>query len=208
MKIIFRNFLLSFCALLLVAGCGAAPAAAPVEEPPPEEPRFVRTPVAGAISLEDGRKSQGFAKGGIGDEMTNVFFSFCVNQAELTEEFEGEKTERGYVYLVAEVTVKNAFDGPIPMWADDFIAQWGEAGDENCYPVAKSADTQMEEEFTLGEGRSVTKNLVYEVPRPEGMNEYGISYLEYYEDQAEGNRFMISFKLSMPPKPAPEEETE
>jgi predicted small lipoprotein YifL len=199
MKKLFGLFLiLLLCLLLSVAGCGSAKTPdAPAEDPPVADvPEDTRTPVVGAITIEDGRKVDGVAFGGIGDDLTNVFFSFCIDKAELKDEFEGEKAERGFIYLYADVTVKNAFDGPIPMWAADFIAQWGEGDNDYCYPLAKVASYQMDDEFTLAEGRTVSKSLVYEVPLPENKNEYKISYLEYFEDGVEGNLFLISFELS------------
>ncbi|MCL1804506.1 MAG: DUF4352 domain-containing protein [Clostridiales bacterium] len=194
-------------ALIPAGGCGKEQA----EEPPPEEEPVeeivdVRTHVNGALTLDDGRKVDGFAYGKIGDELTNVFFTFCVNKAELRDEFGEDQAERGFAYLVAEVTVSNAFDGPIPMWASDFIAQWGEGDGDYCYPLAKTAGTQMEEEFRLAVDQSVTRELVFEVPLPEVKNEYGISYLEYYEDDVEGNLFMVSFELSAPQKASAEED--
>ena len=203
-KLLFKNYLwllIVLFALSLIAGCGAAPPAAvpsePPEEAPPAAPEDPRTPVAGAITMSDGRKVNGFASGKIGDELTNVFFSFRIDKAGLAEEFEGQKADRGFVYLIAEATVKNAFDGPVPMWADDFIAQWGDGDNDYCYPMDKVSDDQMDEEFSLAEGESVTKILVYEVPLPESGNDYGISYLEYYQDDVKGNLFMVNFKLRL-----------
>lgn len=206
MKRMLRFLLIVICVLFLAAGCGSAPPEDPPEEAPADEPIDIRTPVVGALTLDDGRKTEGFAAGKIGDELTNVFFSFRINKAELTEEFGEYKAERGFAYLVAEITVKNIFDGQIPMWATDFIAQWGEGDNDYCYPLDKSAGSQMENEFRLAKDQSVTRDLVYEVPLPQDKNEYGISYLEYYEDEVEGNLFLIRFELSAPQKPAEDDD--
>ena len=190
------RFLLIVLALLLIAGCGggAAPNQPGVVTPdePEEDPRPA---VAGAITLEDGRKVKGFAYGEIGDEMRNVFFSFWVDKAELMGEFAGQRPERRLIYLVAEVTVKNNLDKPIPMWADDFIAQWGDGDNDYGYPIEKFTRSQMDSEFTLAPDESITRTLIYEVRLPEDKNEYGISYLEYYADEVEGNLFMVNFEL-------------
>ncbi|MDR0469784.1 MAG: DUF4352 domain-containing protein [Peptococcaceae bacterium] len=190
-------FLLLLLALFLFMGCGGGAVSGPPDVEPPVKPEENPGPaVAGAITMEDGRKVNGFAYGGIGDEMRNVFFSFRIDNVKLTEEFAGEKSERGLIYLAAEVTVKNVLDRPITMWADDFIAQWGKGDNDYCYPAEKFADLQMDEEFILASGESVSRTLVYVVRIPENKNEYGISYREYYADEVEGNLFMVNFELS------------
>ncbi|MCL2166951.1 MAG: DUF4352 domain-containing protein [Clostridiales bacterium] len=180
--------------LLLVSGCGSSAAVVePPEETPEEDPR---PQVIGARTLEDGRKVGGSAKGKIGEEMVSVFFSFTVNRAEFAREFEENKPERSYIYLITEVTVKSVLDKSLPMWADDFPIQWGDGNNDYAYPLEKISNSQMDAEYRLNEGDSVTKNLIYEVPEPDGEREYTITYLEYYEDDVEGNMFYVSFSLS------------
>jgi hypothetical protein len=196
-SLLVLSILLISLVLLLAAGCGGGVAANPPEaEEPPEPEEEPRPAVVGAITLEDGRKVDGFAYGGIGDEMRSVFFSFQVDKAELMEEFEGKKADPRLAYLVAEVTVKNVMDKPVTMWADDFIAQWGDGNNDYGYPIERFYISQMEEEYSLAPDESVSCVLVYEVSLPEAENEYGISYLEYYADDVEGKLFMVNFKLS------------
>jgi len=190
--------LLCVCALWLTAGCSSKQ-----PDPPPAPPPVVeavedkRTPVVGAKTLEDGRKVGGVARGKIGDELINTFFSFRVEKAELTAVFEGQQPFRGFVYLVADITVKNTFDESIPMWSDDFLVQWGSGDREYCYPLSKAVHSQMDDEYLLSVNGSVTKKLVFEVPVPEEDNEYNLSYQEYYEDEVEGNIYYIVFTLSI-----------
>jgi hypothetical protein len=146
--------------------------------------------------MEDGRKVGGTVKGRLGEELTNVFFSFKVNKAEYADTFEGLKPVKTYKFLVVEITVKNAFDEPIPMWAQDFIIQWGDGDKDYGCPISKSADTQMDEAYRLALDESVTKVVVYEVPVTEESKEYSISFLEYYEDKVEGNLFYVVFTVA------------
>ncbi|MCL2122132.1 MAG: DUF4352 domain-containing protein [Clostridiales bacterium] len=180
--------------VLFVSGCNPFAVETPPEEPPEEDPR---PQVIGARTLEDGRKVGGSAKGKIGEEMVSVFFSFTVNRAELAGEFEENKPERSYIYLIIEMTVRSILDRSLPMWADDFPIQWGDGDNDYAYPLEKISDSQMDAEFSLHEGESVTKNLIYEVPAPDGEREYTITYLEYFADDVEGNMFYVSFNLSM-----------
>ena len=185
------------CATLCLAGCGA-PAPVPVEPEELPDPYAGKTPVIGARTLEDGRKTGGAAKGRIGEELTNVFFGFSVDKAELAAEYEEHKPERrDDAYLIAEITVTNTADKPITMWTDDFLLQWGDGENDYGYPIEKLTETQMDAEFRLGVGQSVTGLVLYEVPVPAGENEYNISYVEFYEDEVEGNTFYILFTLSV-----------
>ena len=185
---------LLLCTAVFLAACGGlGQTTTPADA---EEAGDNLTPVIGAKTLEDGRKVGGSAKAGIGETMTNVFFSFSVNRAELTDNYEGEMAERGFLFLVAEITVTNTFDETLPMWASDFLVQWGDGDDDYGYPLVHFAETQMEDEFNLEVGADVTADVVFEVPLQEGGNEYNISYLEYYEDDVEGNMFYVMFNLS------------
>jgi len=183
------------CMMLCLAGCGAV-VPDPVEPEEAPDPYADRTPVIGARTLEDGRKTGGVAKGRPGDELTNIFFAFSVDKVELAAEYEDNKPDRGYAYLIADLTVTNATDKPITMWADDFLLQWGDGDNDYGYPEEKFTETQMEAEFRLNVGQSVTKSVLYEVPVPEGENEYNISYVEFYDDKVEGNTFYVIFNLA------------
>ncbi|MCL1848843.1 MAG: DUF4352 domain-containing protein [Clostridiales bacterium] len=181
------------CIALLASGCGSKP----VEPPPPpvvEEVDY-RTPVVGGRILEDGRKIGGSVKGALGEELTNSFFSFSIDRAELAAEYEGEKAVRGYTYLVAEITVINVLDKPLPMWSDDFLIQWGDGEMEYGYPIEKFAEGQMDDEFSIPVDGVVIRDMVFEVPNRDSSVEYTISYQEYYEDDVDGNTFYILFTL-------------
>lgn len=156
------------------------------------------TVVTGGETTEDGRLVNGYADGRIGDVLANAFFSYVVNSASLATEYEGQAAPEGKAYLIAEITVKNVFGEEIPMFSDDFQIQWGEGDEDYGYPIPKSVDAQMDDEYSLATAETVTKTVVYEVPIPEGENEYSISYVEYYDDDVEGNAFFVYFDLSMP----------
>ena len=154
--------------------------------------------VAGCGSNESSSPQSKSADGRIGDTLTNSFFSFCVNRAELKETFEGETPTNGMVYLVAEITVKNVFGEELPMFSSDFQVQWGEEDEDYGYTIDKLHDSQMDDEFTMKKGETVTKLCVYEVPMPQGETEYSISYLELFESGKEGDVFFIYFDLEPP----------
>jgi hypothetical protein len=156
------------------------------------------TIVTDASEIEDGRTTGGYADGRLGDTLVNEFFSYCVNSAELVYEYEGAEPAAGNIFLVAEITVKNVWGDPIPMFSSDFQVQWGEGDYDYGTPVDKFADAQMEDEYEMPRGQTVTADVVYEIPLLVGANEYSISYLEIYDDDVEGNVFFIYFDLEPP----------
>jgi hypothetical protein len=140
----------------------------------------------------------GYYEGVLGDTLENVFFAFSVDDAYLTNRFEGETPAAGMVFLVTEITVTNVLDEIIPMYSDDFQAQWGEGDEDFGYPIPKFHPSQMEDEYGLVAADTITGLCVYEVPRPEARQEYSISYMELYDDGYEGDVFFIFFDLAPP----------
>ncbi len=173
------RFLLAACLALLLllstAGCSILSAFTDSGGASPAEPSTI---VTDASEIEDGRTVDGYADGRIGDTLVNEFFSYCVNSAELADEFTGLKPAEGYIFLVAELTVKNVWGDTIPMFSSDFQVQWGEGDYDYGYPIDKFTGTQMEDEYDMPRGQTITATVVYEIPRLEGTNEYSISYAE------------------------------
>lgn len=180
------------CAALLFSGCDMS---ALSDLMPGGSSSAAGTEVRGATEREDGRLVDGYADGRIGDVMTNVFFSFVVNDAALTQEYEGQTPPEGMSYLVADITVKNVFGSPLMIWADEFQIQWGRTEEEYGFPIPCFAQGQMPDEFTLKTAESLTYVCVYEVPTPTKETEYSVSFLEVYQDEVEGNVFFVFFDL-------------
>lgn len=129
--------------------------------------------------------------GKMGETLTNAFFSYTVNSAKLVSEvgdYETDDPNNGF--LVVNITVKNVFedDESIPMANSDFTVSWGE-GDENMtYAQEYFAEGQMADEFDLPKGESVTEDVVFIVPKDK---EYTVEYLEYWDDDFEGNTYSV-----------------
>ena len=81
------------------------------------------------------------------------------------------------------------------MFDTDFQLQWGDdADDAYAFPVATSEkilDDQLPEEYELKVKESTTGVLIFEAP--EGNEDFSLSFLEYYEDNSEGNLFFVYF---------------
>lgn len=148
-----------------------------------------------ATVTEDGRETGGYIDGRLGDKLQTAFFSFTVDNATLQNEYAGQTAPEGKSYLVAEISVKNTFGDVLPLWYDDFQVQWGKTDQEYGYPIEPTTDNQMPLEYELKKGETITKEHVYEVPTPDEMHEYSLSFLEYYDDGLEGNVFFVYFDL-------------
>ncbi len=142
---------------------------------------------------DDGTK---LYEGKIGSKMKTAWFDFTVNSAYYTEDAIGGYTpSEGNVLVVVDITVKNTFQESIPMFDTDFQLQWGDdADDAYSFPVATNEqilDDQLPEEYELKVKESTTGVLIFEAP--EGNEDFSLSFLEYYEDDTEGNLFFVYF---------------
>ncbi len=135
-------------------------------------------------------------EGRMGSEMKTAWFNFTVNDAYYTEDAIGGYTpSEGNVLVVVDLTVKNTFSESIPMFDTDFQLQWGDdADDAYSFPVVTNEEIikgQLPEEYELKVKES--KSGVYVFEAPAGNKDFSLSFLEYYEDDTEGNLFFVYF---------------
>lgn len=145
----------------------------------------------------EGYAQDGYAEGRMGDTMHTCFFDYTVNSAYLCSSFEGyTPVQEGYRLLVADVTIKNTFQESIPMFDSDFQVQWG-SDDDDAYDVPVTyygdavSDQQLPSEYELAVDEERSGLLVFEVPEEE--KDFSISYLEFFEDNSEGDVFFVYF---------------
>ena len=148
------------------------------------------TPVSGnVIEPENGE-----AVGDVGDIMRGVFLDFTVNDAYLTDTYESLKASEGMKLFVANLTIKNNMDRTLPMYDTDFQLAWGDGDDEWALPVTyeypeKKCGKMFAFEYSIPVGAKYTGEAVYEVP--EGYKNFAISFKEYFEDETEGDLFIV-----------------
>ncbi|WRS26843.1 DUF4352 domain-containing protein [Oscillospiraceae bacterium MB08-C2-2] len=148
----------------------------------------------GASTTDDGREVGGYVDGRMGDTLSTAFFSYEVTDAYYADTFEGQSPSEGTTFVVAKVKIKNTFGDEIPMWANEFQIQWNDEGDFSL-PIANFHESQMEDEYVMKKGETLEALCVFEVPVATEKTEYSVSYLEYYEDDVEGNVFFLYFDL-------------
>lgn len=137
----------------------------------------------------------GFARGYIGDEMHTSWFDFTVNSAYVTTEYEGYTPDDGNELLVVELTVHNTFKKSVPMFYDDFQAQWNDdAEDAYAWSIENASSLNKDmfpDEYDLAVNQSRTGLLLYEVPA--GNDDFSISFQEYFDDDSTGSVFFVYF---------------
>ena len=130
--------------------------------------------------------------GELGDTMSNMFFDFTVNTAEVVSDYDGYTAADGNKLVVCSVTLKNTFGEELPMYDSDFQIQWGEGDEDYAWsvdPLEEDADgmptnAQMPLSWYMADGAEETYDLLFE--GPSDQNDYYLVYLEQYTDE-DGN---------------------
>lgn len=152
----------------------------------------------GSMTAEDGRSYGGTIKGEEGETLSTAFFDMTIEDSSKYETFQFDdglyQPESGNTYLVVTVVLKNTYEKDLPMSITDFTLNYEGADEQPVTGYGKAdlkLDDYMENVFTLKQGESITKKILYTVPDKE---EYTLGYLEYYEDKFEGNQFTVALK--------------
>lgn len=129
-----------------------------------------------------------------GTALKNDFFECTVNSVveedrieEYIPELEGNK------FVIVNVTIKNTFPEPIPMYCRDFRLKWGESAAETAEPYGKKFDSQIENSFTLGVDEIINGDIIFEIPK--NINDIKLEYIEVYDDLTVGNTYQIDIKI-------------
>ena len=137
----------------------------------------------------------GYAEGKPGDAMHTYWFDYTVTGAYICTEYGGYRPKTGYEVLVVEMAVRNTFDERIPMFDDDFQAQWNDMSD-NAYawPIEEAeflGEDVLPSYYVLEEGQVAMGLLLFEVPM--GYTEFSLAYWEIFDDDTYGDLFFLDF---------------
>lgn len=148
----------------------------------------------------------GYADGYMGDTMRTYFFDFTVNEAYLTDEYEGYAPSEGNELLVVDMTVYNHnlhSMRSVEMYDSDFQTQWNDTADDafalpvtferEGYPNTgtEPVGDMLAAVYNVGIHQSVDGVLVFEVPA--GNKDFTVSYREYFADDTYGDSFWVYF---------------
>ncbi len=151
------------------------------------------------LSLTACEKVASFIQGDVTGEVGKVYktqwFDFSVNSLETVAEYEGVPADEGYVFVVANITEKNTWDGneSIPMSNWDFYMLEGTDTAE-INPESPWADAMMPDEFSLAPDEEVTYDVVFMVS--ENVADVKFVYLEVDEDGGTHATFTIVHNLA------------
>ena len=139
----------------------------------------------------------GYAEGKPGDSMHTYWFDYTVTDAYICDEYGGYLPKAGYEVLVVEMAVRNTFDERIPMFDDDFQAQWNDMSD-NAYawPIEDAeflGEDVLPAYYVLEEGQVVMGLLLFEVPV--GYTDFSLAYWEIFDDDTYGDLFFLDFTV-------------
>ena len=129
------------------------------------------------------------------DSLTNAFFEYAVKSAQVVEALPDGSTaeDEGDRILIVEVEIHNVFGEEIPMSNMDFELKYqGMTEEYSGYPLeAGYLDGQLEDEWNMAADDTETGSLLFIVPS--GVTEFGLEYVELWDDDFEGNTYTIEF---------------
>lgn len=138
-----------------------------------------------------GREYGEVIAGGMNETLTCSFFDFEITGVKSETELEGyQPSQEGYKFVIADVTVKNVFDDPIPVGNYDFNIVWNGGED---YAYEEFMDGMYPDDVELAVGETLSGALVFEIP--EDINEFMVVYEEYWDDDFQGNTYTIECQL-------------
>lgn len=153
----------------------------------------------GSMTSDDGRSYGGVIEANQGEKVSTAFFDMTVEEADKYDTYQFEdglyQADSGNTYLVLKLTIKNTYEKDLPMSISDFVLDF--EGNDSKKLVIGYGNTDLKDAefmdniFTLKQGESVTKYILFTVADKE---EYSLGYTEYYEDELEGNQFKIAIK--------------
>ena len=130
----------------------------------------------------------------VGDTVSTAWFDYTISSAEAVDAYKGYTAAGGNKLVVVELTMKNTFREPVPMYDTDFQLYWGEhSQEEMAFPLAPYCNAQLSEVYQLDLIREGV--LVYEVPA--GIEDFMLVFQEVFDngtdDGEEGDLFVTHF---------------
>ncbi len=129
------------------------------------------------------------------DMLKNTFFEYAVKSAQIVTELPDGSTaeDEGDKILVVEVEIHNVFGEEIPMSNMDFELKYqGMTEEYSGYPLeAGYLDSQLEDEWNMAADATESGSLLFIVPS--GVTQFGLEYVELWDDDFEGSTYTIEF---------------
>lgn len=127
----------------------------------------------------------------LGDVISTVFFDYVINDAMACKTYGDYTATEGNQLVVITVNIRNTETYSMPMGQQDFQIQWGTGDTDFGYPLGNYYHEQLPDEYDIPIGGIEEGKLVYEVPAD--CKDFSVSYLEYFQDESEGNAYFTYF---------------
>lgn len=150
----------------------------------------------GSMLSDDGRSYGGLIEAEMNETVDTAFFDLTVEEAVKYNTYQFDdglyQADEGMTYLLVKVTIENSYAENLSMSITDFVLDYEGNEPERIITGFGKSEIQQEEFmdnlFTLKMGESITKTILFTV---EDKEEYVFQYVEYYEDDFEGDTFRI-----------------
>jgi hypothetical protein len=172
--------LLMVLCLLVMTGCGAAPAASG---------SAAQSGSAVASASGSSEDAATVTDGFLGDTMATAFFEFSVDSAESVATYESYTAAEGNQLIVVTMTIHNTDTYSMPMYDDDFQIQWGDGDEDYGFPVAGTLCS----DFEIPINGTKSGDLVFEVPTD--AKDLSVAFQEFFDDDSEGDSFFVYFTV-------------
>lgn len=129
----------------------------------------------------------------LGEEASTAFFDFEVNAVSACLGHEGRLSAAGYRLVLVELELENTVSYELPMGRFDFRLFWGTGEETAVYPMEQFCNEQFPDEYAIPEGEQAEGLLVFQVP--EGENHLALGYLEIFEDDHQGDAYIVYFTV-------------
>jgi hypothetical protein len=126
-----------------------------------------------------------------GETYQTKWFEFTVQSIEKVSEHLGYKAKEGHRLYKIPVTLKNTWNGAIPMGLFDFYMDAPDF-DEYIWAIPPLDGSMMPEKFDLQPGETVQYLMIFEVPA--NAADLSLSYTENYEGGNDGATYSIRIK--------------
>lgn len=133
----------------------------------------------------------------LGEEVSTAWFTFSVEEATCTQEYQGYSAQQGETLVVVELSLRSRYDQAIPMFDTDFQLSWQgmEPQDQRCMPVEHYCQEQLPTEYELQPRETLDGVAVYEIP--EEARDLVLTFQEVFDDGTQEGKLGETYTVDL-----------
>ena len=129
----------------------------------------------------------------LGEEGSTAFFDFEVSEVSACRTYKGKQAPAGQRLILVELELENTTSYDLPMGRYDFRLFWGTDEETAVYPMEQFCEAQFPDEYAIPEREEAEGVLVFQVP--EEQKNLALGYLEIFEDDHQGDAYIVYFTV-------------